>query len=96
MATAAGGYRLSCTDLERGHAIGLAQAGLRDLRASDGALCFSAEPDDVAELTIALGEAQIGITELVGEKTTLEELFLGLTEGDAPTVAEPGVVEATV
>ena len=94
MATAAGGYRLSCTDLERGHAIGLAQPGIRDLRTDRGALCFSAEPDDVAELTIALGEARVGITALVAEKATLEELFLGLTEGDAPAVAEPVLVEA--
>ena len=94
MATASDGFRLNCTDLERGRAVTLAQPGIRDLRVADGALCFSAEASDVAELTIALGEAQVGITALVPEKATLEELFLGLTEGEPQPAAAPGLAEA--
>ncbi len=94
MATASDGFRLSCTDLERGRAVSLAQSGIRDLRVENGALCFSADASDVAELTIALGEAQVGITALVPEKATLEELFLGLTEGDTPPATESALAEA--
>jgi ABC-2 type transport system ATP-binding protein len=94
MATATGGYRLSCTDLERGRAVCLAQTGIRDLTLEDGTLTFAAEQSDVADLTIALGEAHIGITALVPEKATLEELFLGLTEGDTQPVPRPELAEA--
>jgi hypothetical protein len=38
----------------------------------------------VAALTIALGHAAIGITHLTVEAATLEELFLELTEREAP------------
>jgi ABC-2 type transport system ATP-binding protein len=94
MATAPGDYRLSCTDLDRGRAICLAQPGIRDVRVRDGALYLSAEASAVAELSIALGEAGVGITGLVPEKATLEELFLGLTEGDVEAPPGPVLAEA--
>jgi ABC-2 type transport system ATP-binding protein len=88
MAGAGGGYRLRAVDLDRARAIALAQPGVRDLRIEDDSLRFSADESAVADLSIALGEAGVGITALVPEKASLEELFLGLTEGDEPA-AEP-------
>jgi ABC-2 type transport system ATP-binding protein len=94
MATAVGGYLLGCTDLDRGRAVALAQPGVREARVDGSTLIFSADPDTVPELTIALGEARVGITSLVPVRATLEELFLGLTEGDEQTVVEPVAVGA--
>jgi ABC-2 type transport system ATP-binding protein len=84
MATAHGGYRLRASDPERARAIGLAQGGVRDVVLVDGELRFSADEDAVAALTIALGGAGIGITALVPDVASLEDLFLDLTEGDEP------------
>ncbi len=77
----AGGHvwRLQATDLERARAI-LATRGAGDVAAVDGELRFSAAEDAVAALTVALGQAGIGITRLTAEVATLEELFLELTE----------------
>ena len=36
----------------------------------------------VTEFLIALGQARIGVTALVPEAASLEELFLGMTEGE--------------
>jgi ABC-2 type transport system ATP-binding protein len=51
-------------------------------------------------LSIALGEAGVGIAALVPRTATLEELFFRMTEGEAaqapapaPTAAEDAVVE---
>jgi ABC-2 type transport system ATP-binding protein len=93
MATAGTGYSLRTTDLERAHAVCVAQTGIQDVSSDDGALRFSADEDAVARLSIALGEAGVGIVALVPEAASLEELFLGLTEGDEPPVAEPALAE---
>jgi hypothetical protein len=42
-------------------------------------------------LTVALGRAGVGFTALLPQTASLEELFLGLTEGDP---APESVVEA--
>ena len=82
MATAAAGYRLSVSDLELGFAICVARGGVSDIRREDGAIRFSADESAVAALSVALGEAGVGITALVPETASLEELFLGLTEDE--------------
>ena len=82
MATASTGYRLQTTDHERARAVCTVQPGLRDVGAEDGVIRFAADEGAVAALTIALGEAGVGITALIPEGASLEELFLGLTEGD--------------
>jgi ABC-2 type transport system ATP-binding protein len=82
MATASAGYRLQTTDGDRARAVCKAQPGVRDVSGDDGVIRFAADESAVAELTIALGEAGIGITALVPESASLEQLFLGLTEGD--------------
>ena len=87
--TAVGAFKLRTTDPERARTVCVAQSGVSDVRTSGGDLHFAADDDAVAALSLALGQAGIGITALVPETATLEELFLHLTEGDgAAPVAE--------
>jgi ABC-2 type transport system ATP-binding protein len=80
--SAAGGYRLRTTDLERARAVLLAR-GVTGVQLVDGELRFQAESSLVEAATIALGAAGIGISALVPLTATLEELFLGMTEEEA-------------
>jgi ABC-2 type transport system ATP-binding protein len=82
MATAHAGYRLRTNDTERAHAICLAQPGVTEVRREAESIRFAADDEAVADLSIALGEAKVGITSLVPVAATLEELFLDLTEGE--------------
>ena len=59
-----------------------AQVGVDEVRVVDGALRFQADEDTVAALSIALGQARIGVTALVPQTASLEDLFLGLTSDD--------------
>jgi len=61
----------------------LAQAGIENVTIDDGAVSFDADEGAVAALSIALGQARIGITTLMPERVSLEELFLGLTGGES-------------
>ena len=70
-------------DPERARTVCLTQAGIENVSASDGAVRFSADEESVAALSIALGQARIGITALTPERASLEELFLGLTGGES-------------
>jgi ABC-2 type transport system ATP-binding protein len=83
LATAASGYRLRSPDLERARNVLLAQAGISALTVDGDALRFKADEEAVAALTIALGQARVGLTALVPETASLEELFLGLTGGES-------------
>ena len=83
LATATTGYRLRTTEPERARALLLAQPGIESLAGDDGELRFMAEEDAVARAAITLGQARIGITALVPQTASLEELFLGLTGGDS-------------
>jgi ABC-2 type transport system ATP-binding protein len=85
LATAASTYRLRSPEVGRAKALLLAQSGIRDLQSSDGELRFQADEEAVAALSIALGQARIGVTALVPETASLEELFLGLTEEEQKT-----------
>jgi len=76
-------WRLRATDPDRARMIALA-GGATDLSAVDGELHFTAAEEVVATLTIALGQARVGITGLRAEAATLEEMFLELTEHDEP------------
>ena len=84
----------SRAELARAQAVCLAQPGIHDITSDDGALRFSADEDAVAGLSIALGEAGVGITALIPEAASLEELFLGLTEGEEPMRPERSFAEA--
>jgi ABC-2 type transport system ATP-binding protein len=88
LATAAAGYRLRSPELERARVVCLAQRGIEDLQLRDGELRFHAGEEAVAALSVALGQARIGITALVPETASLEELFLGMTEDEQPVQRE--------
>jgi ABC-2 type transport system ATP-binding protein len=80
----AGGHswRLRASDTERARSIAV-DHGLTDVAAAEGELRFAADEEAVSRLTVALGQAGIGITRLGAHAATLEELFLELTEPDA-------------
>jgi ABC-2 type transport system ATP-binding protein len=82
LATATTEYRLRTTEPERARVISLAQAGVENVRDEEGELRFQADDETVAALSIALGQARIGVTLLAPETASLEDLFLGMTEGD--------------
>jgi ABC-2 type transport system ATP-binding protein len=85
-------WRLQATDVERARTI-LATRGAGDVAAVDGEVRFTAAQEAVGALTIALGQAGIGITRLTADVATLEELFLELTEKEEEPAA-PGQVAA--
>jgi ABC-2 type transport system ATP-binding protein len=91
LATAASGYSLRSPQLERARALLLNQTGIREVTQVDGSLRFQAEEEAVAALSIALGQARVGVTALVPETASLEELFLGMTEGEQTAGAEEAV-----
>ena len=88
LATASTGYRLRSPEPDRARALLLNQPGIREVVSADGALRFQADEDAVAALSIALGQARIGVTALVPETASLEELFLGMTEDQQPGAEE--------
>jgi ABC-2 type transport system ATP-binding protein len=83
LATAATGYRLRATDPDRARVVLLSQRGVDGVSLGEGQLRFTADEDAVARAAIALGQARIGITALIPETASLEELFLGLTGGES-------------
>jgi ABC-2 type transport system ATP-binding protein len=83
LATATTGYRLRTTEPERARTVLLAQQGVDGVALTDGELRFAADEETVARTAITLGQARIGITALVPETASLEELFLGLTGGES-------------
>ncbi|MEA2372435.1 MAG: type transport system ATP-binding protein [Solirubrobacteraceae bacterium] len=82
-------YRLRTTDDERAVRVSQAQPGVFDVRRTTGgtagedAIRLRAEESVIAELSIALGEAGVGLKLLANEQATLEDLFFRLTEGEA-------------
>jgi ABC-2 type transport system ATP-binding protein len=93
--SAGGGYSLRTTDHARAAAVARAQPGVTDVRERDGALVLTAGEEAVAQLSIALGEAGIGILALVPDQVSLESLFFRLTEGrDGEPAPEPVPAEA--
>jgi ABC-2 type transport system ATP-binding protein len=88
LATAATGFSLRSPQLERARALLLNQSGIGEVTSVDGLLRFQADEDAVAALSIALGQARIAVTALVPETASLEELFLGMTEGEQPGAEE--------
>ncbi|MEP6976879.1 MAG: ABC transporter ATP-binding protein [Thermoleophilia bacterium] len=88
LATASTGYVLRSNDQERARMALFAQPGVANVEQNGAGLRFQADEEAVAALSIALGQARIGVTALVPEAASLEELFLGMTEGDAGTNEE--------
>ena len=83
LATAQTEYRLRATEPERALMICSAQRGVEKIRVEGPELRFQADEQAAAAISIALGQARIGITALVPETASLEELFLGLTGGES-------------
>jgi ABC-2 type transport system ATP-binding protein len=83
LATAASRYRLRALEPDRARAALLSHAGVTDVELRGGDLSFSADEEAVAALTVALGQARIAFTALVPETASLEELFLGMTDGES-------------
>jgi ABC-2 type transport system ATP-binding protein len=83
LATASSRYRLRAVDPERARAALLAQPGLTEVELRDGELRFVADEEAVAVLSVALGQARVAFTALVPETASLEELFLGMTDGES-------------
>jgi len=77
--SAGGGYALRTTDPPRALTVLLAH-GVDGAHLVDGEVRFQAEPAVVEAASVALGRAGIGISALVPQTATLEELFLGMTE----------------
>ena len=75
-------YRLRAIEPERARMVCLAQPGVEGVELVGTELRFQADEEAVAALSVALGQARIGVTALVPETASLEELFLGLTEGE--------------
>jgi ABC-2 type transport system ATP-binding protein len=76
-------YLLRAGDPERARTVCLTQPGIQSVAVNDGAVRFTADEEAVAALSIALGQARIGITALTPERESLEELFLGMTGGES-------------
>jgi ABC-2 type transport system ATP-binding protein len=80
--SAGGGYTLRATDPQRALAVLLAH-GVDGARLDGDAVRFQADAAVVETVTVALGRAGVGISALVPQTATLEELFLVMTEEEA-------------
>ena len=102
IATTAGRYELRTTDDARAAEIAAAQRGIDEVAHNARGLTFAADERATMALSIALGEAGVGIAALVPRTATLEELFFRMTEeADAPAPqphldAKPADVAAEV
>jgi ABC-2 type transport system ATP-binding protein len=88
------GYRLRTTDDARALEVARAQPGIEHAHPGDHGLVLDAHERDVGELSLALGQAGIGILALTPELATLEDLFFRLTEGPAATNGSSSAIEA--
>jgi ABC-2 type transport system ATP-binding protein len=95
LATAGSTYRLRAAELERARMVCLAQPSVDEVRIDDGDLRFQANEDAVAALSIALGQARIGVTALIPETASLEDLFLGMTSDETELAAAPAEAVAS-
>jgi len=84
LASASESYRLRALEPERARLVCLAQNGVDEVVLDGNEVVFRAGDEAVAELSVALGQARVAFTALTPQSTSLEELFLGMTE------AEPG------
>jgi ABC-2 type transport system ATP-binding protein len=97
IASSAGGYALRTTDDARAAAVAREAGGVRAVEAGDDGVAFRAETEAaVAELSLALARAGVGIVALVPRMASLEELFFRLTEGppEPAPAPEPAAVAA--
>jgi ABC-2 type transport system ATP-binding protein len=94
LATTAGRYELRTTDDVRAAEIARHERGIGEPALGERGLTLTGSDEAVARLSIALGEAGVGISALVPRTATLEELFFRMTEGAAGD--EPAPAAATI
>ncbi|HEX7610050.1 MAG TPA: ATP-binding cassette domain-containing protein [Solirubrobacteraceae bacterium] len=87
------GYRLRSTDDARAMQIAREQPGIDSVLAAEHGIGFQAEEQQVAELSLALGRAGVGIVNLTPELATLEDLFFRLTEENGAGPATAGALQ---
>ena len=80
LANAGERYFLLAVEPERAQLVCLSHPGVEEVRREGDEITFRANEEAVAALSIALGQARIGFTSLAPRSTSLEELFLGMTE----------------
>jgi ABC-2 type transport system ATP-binding protein len=80
IASTAGRYEMRTTDDAYAAELATRRAEIQDVVTSPAGITFAASERVVAELTIALGLAGVGIHELHARTATLEELFFRMTE----------------
>jgi ABC-2 type transport system ATP-binding protein len=80
------GYRLRTTDDARALQVMRAQPGVEHAAAGEHGIGFQSQESDVGSLSLALGQAGIGILALTPELATLEDLFFRLTESNGAGV----------
>jgi ABC-2 type transport system ATP-binding protein len=85
--SAATEYRLRTTDDDRAEGICAGADGIDEVRRAADGVRLRSDEAAVARLSLALGEAGVGITLLAAEYATLEDLFFSLTEGDGVPAA---------
>jgi ABC-2 type transport system ATP-binding protein len=90
IATAAGRYELRTTDDVYAMEIATRHGEVSEI---PGGLSFRGDETAAAELSVALGLAGVGITALVPQSATLEELFFRMTEGPALNGHQPTLEE---
>jgi ABC-2 type transport system ATP-binding protein len=74
------GYRLRTTDDSRAMTLAAEQEGLSSLQRDEHGISLQADERHLAELTMVLGRAGVGVLALTPELATLEDLFFRLTE----------------
>ncbi len=93
LASAVDRYRLEVTDREQALRVIAAERGVHDIVEHEDSLMFAADHGSVAQFTIALGQAGIGIHALVPESSSLEQVFFALTERAEESVLDVAPAE---
>jgi ABC-2 type transport system ATP-binding protein len=94
MQTTAGRYALRTTDDARAARIATQRPGIDAVIAGDHGITFHADRSAVPALSLELGAAGIGISELVPRTATLEELFFRMTEGVTLDATQPPAADS--
>ncbi len=83
------GYRLRTSDDTRALELMRGRQGIEHPIAGEHGIAFQAQESDVGALSLALGQAGVGILALSPELATLEDLFFRLTESNGAEPALP-------
>jgi ABC-2 type transport system ATP-binding protein len=83
------GYRLRTTDDTRALQIVRAHPGVERVAAGEHGISLQADEEHVGALSLALGQAGVGILSLIPELATLEDLFFRLTGEDGTGATLP-------